>query len=131
CSGDLVRFDRCFRGRWSVSHIDDETGRFAFDFVGRGFTPLDPGWSGGANFTPISDFSDRSYRAWVESARRDVLTRSEVSLDRVDAWVVTPNHAMARLRYHRVIVPMGTSGRRRYLLTASLADSSINLREAG
>ena len=126
----LAALDRAFRGRWSVSHVDLETGRFDFDYMGTGFTLLDPSWAGGAGFKALTSASDPSYMGWVESSRRAALLTGQPAFEVIDAWTETLN-GLARLRYHRVTVPLRISGSRSYVFSASVDDSSINLRKTG
>ena len=125
----LSAVNAIFSGRWSITHIDLDTDRFDFDFMGPGFTLVDPAWSGGGGFRPVATFHDRSYLGWVESSRRDTLLAGRPVFEKVDALVDTSD-GLARLRYHRVTVPLQQSGSRCYVLSASVDDSAIDLRKA-
>ena len=125
----LTALDQIFRSRWSISHVDLETNEFAMDFMGTGFTPLDPAWTGARLFRPVAQFADRAYMGWIEGTRRSVARGAEPIFEDVDAWTDTPD-GMARLRYHRVTVPLRRSGSRRYVLSASVSDCAIDLRKA-
>lgn len=126
----LAAIDQMLGGRWSISHIDEMTGRLVFDHMGQGFTRIGPDWMGGREFAPSSTgISDSTYEQWVSSFRRQVAERRQPVFDAVDAWVSGASGDLARLRYHRVTAPVSAGGRR-LLLSASTVDLAIDLRKA-
>ena len=126
---NLAAIDRLFKGRWSISHIDPATQQLVFDHMGQGFTRIGPDWAGGAAFAPpTASISDVAYQQWVARFRMEVARQTDPVFDVVDAWVNGATQESARLRYHRVTVPVSTDGRR-LLLSASAVDLAIDLRQ--
>lgn len=127
---NLAAVDRLFKGRWSISHIDPATEQLVFDHMGQGFTRIGPDWAGGVAFAPPpTSISDVAYQQWVARFRLEVAHQTDPVFDVVDAWVNGATQESARLRYHRVTAPISTGGRR-LLLSASVVDLAIDLRQA-
>jgi hypothetical protein len=121
--------DTLFGGRWTISHSESESEDVVFDAIGRGFTPFNPTWSALRSGSRLSDCGDTDYARWIAVYRSNISGLDRPVFDEVDALVRLPV-GETRMRYSRVTLPLRLPGCDGLVFSASVADHSIDLREA-
>jgi hypothetical protein len=79
----------------------------------------------------FEDQPDYRYGRAAAVAYREVLRSGEPLFDCVDAITSNAGHGKRRIAYHRLIVPLRKPNCQPWLLSTSLLDSNIDLRNAG
>ena len=115
--------------RWSISSYDRTSGDWIEDFNSGGFTPFNPAYSGRQSGARLSEYAaDAEYTHWIARCRHRVIEDNSVDLATVDAIVTFARVGEARLRYHRICLPVKRRNGSTSIFMAAQTDPSIDLR---
>jgi hypothetical protein len=118
------------KGRYLVTEIQEHTERLVLTAVGPGLDPQARFWLERFVGTRLEDQADIQYGRWVAETTRDVILSGKPRLDAVDVSVQWPTGNRQRYQFQRALVPMSVGQGRRGLLSATIKDTSIDLRGA-
>jgi hypothetical protein len=122
-------FDWLFNGRWALHTLDTERGHSIIEDLGNRYTPFNPKWLATAHGQSLCAYGDEAYGLWIADLQRSASESGDATFDDVDAIVAFPGIGDTRLRYSRMTVPMRRPDGRRFLLSAAVSNSRINLRQ--
>ena len=124
------RVSQQLQTRWSISSYDRDSGDWIEDFNSGGFTPFNPAYSGLLCGARLSEYAaDAEYTQWAARCRRHVIEENCVDLAAVDAIVTFDRVGEARLRYHRMCLPIKRRDGSTSVFMAAQTDPSIDLRQ--
>jgi hypothetical protein len=95
--------------------------------VGSGYRALDTRWSSRSGGSRIEDQPDLDYGAWIGRGYRAALETMDVRIETVDAIIYRPRVGRGRYGYRRLMLPFCDLDGRQHLLSASVADPSVDL----
>jgi hypothetical protein len=98
---------------------------------GYGISSFGSNWLDMCRGLQFEDQPDYRYGRAAAVAYREVLSSGEPLFDCVDAITSNAGHGKRRIAYHRLIVPLRKPNCQPWLLSTSLLDASIDLRDAG
>lgn len=99
-----------------------------FREIGWGFPWLGEDWRVRARGLRVQDQPDYHFGDWVAQAYREVGRSGQARVDDIDAFTMGPQAGRRRIRYTRLILPLGTPRGERCLLGACVFDPGIDLR---
>lgn len=88
-------------------------------------------WLGMCRGLQFENQPDYRYGRAAAVAYREVVRSGEPLFDRVDALTNNAGHGKKRIQYHRLILPLRRRDKQTWLLSTSLLDSGIDLRNVG
>ena len=125
-----ARISQILGTRWSISSHDNKSGDWVEQFNSGGFTPFNPVYSGRQKGARLAEYAaDTAYVQWVSEGRKKAVDENRVDLAAVDAIVTFDRVGEARLRYHRMYLPVTMRNGSRAVLMSAQTDTSINLRK--
>ena len=133
--GDFARFmERASErtsGRFVLFEHDRDRDAFLFCDFGAGI----PDWAKYSLATfrgrALGDLHGDQFGAACNFAYRDALEKLSPTVQMVDANIRWPRYGTRRSCYWRLVMPMADPAGRLWLLSATLADTAIDLRKAG
>jgi hypothetical protein len=127
----LERTRDCTGGRFVLFEHDRDRAAFLFRDFGAGL----PHWAkdslARSNGRALGDLHPDPFGKATTVAYRQALESLSPSAAAMDANIRWPGHGMLRSRYWRLLLPVMDPAGRFWLLSASLADTGIDLRKAG
>ncbi len=115
-------------GRFSVSQADPELKRIVLASVGHGFAAEAGYWMRRAVGNRMEDMPDARYGAWAADTHAQAIRSGMPQLNDIDIIVQWPSEKPRRYRTKRLLLPMRDCDNRHVVLSATLPDSSIDLR---
>jgi hypothetical protein len=101
---------------------------FVFRDFGRQLPPCATAWLARGIGMQVEEQPDAAYGRSCARSYAEAMRSFEPKVDEVDAWVSWPGYGRTRRRYRRLMLPFQQSDDRFGLLSATLEDSSIDLR---
>ena len=120
---------KILRDRFVLYENRAET-EFVFKEFGDGMPECARSWLRASLGSRVEDHPDSQYGQSCAVSYQRVIERFEPELHDVDAVVWWPQHGKLRRRYKRLLLPFRDHSRCRLLLSATIEDSSINMRRA-
>ena len=118
-------------GRYVLFEHDRDRHAFVFRDFGAGI----PEWAkhclAGARGLPVENLHDDPFGIACTLAYRQTLEKFSPALQVVDAKIRWPQYGTLRSCYWRLMLPIADPAGKLWLLSASLADTAIDLRHAG
>lgn len=125
----LMRLLRsAFDDRYVLVRRQEEQDRLYFKEFGDRMFPHYETWRQCAVGAPIEEQPDRAYGRWVAQTYRGSMATNEAKLEAVDTIVRCPVRGPTRLRYMRMILPLGESSSGNVFFGGSFDDSTVDLR---
>jgi hypothetical protein len=122
-------FDDRLGGRFVVIVQDESSSSLKFARIGEGFAMYDKGWAKRLVGYPIECQPDAKYGSWVANFWCTAFQQGQPTLHDVDAIVANPlENSSKHVQYSRLTLPIQTSTGTTQLLSATLADTTVNLR---
>ena len=125
----IAAAEKLFAGRYTIARVRDDKD-LIIDRTGFGYTAYHQSYVDQSRGTRLEDDPDWYYGNWIAATQRNLARTGEAAIQNVDALIrVKPGH-LDRFRYRRVMVPIEEDQDNRFIVSASLSDPSIDLRQA-
>jgi hypothetical protein len=116
--------------RWSLVRVDTQRAASIILGMSGTFRQFNPTWHDHGEGAPITEFSDRSYGAWVADHHRNIQNTMQVAFDYVDAAVSFPRLGEMRLRYECMTCPIQLSDRSHLLVCGAIDRPTLDFRKS-
>lgn len=116
-------------GRITLAEAGEGEG-FVVRHTGTGYRIYDRSYLDNNSGRRLEDDPDEAYGHWIASSYRSTLETGSAALHEVDAIIRGRRNGLERVCYRRLIVPLSPGGSNRFVLSASVLDSSVDLRAA-
>ena len=118
-------------GRHSISTADPKLNRIVLAAVGDGFDAEPSYWLRRVIGCRLDDLPDASYGAWAVETYAEVIRQGDPQLHDLDVMIGWPDDgSRKRYRSKRLLMPMKDGEGHHVVLSATLADASIDLRRS-
>jgi hypothetical protein len=118
------------KGRFTV--LAKQNAQWRIASVGGGYTIYPSSYINASVGTALEDDPDPAYGGWLATSYKVIDQDGQPGLEDVDAIIKTPAMGcMRHLRYRRLVVPFESQAGGQLLVTTSVLDASINLRDPG
>jgi hypothetical protein len=118
---------RALHDRYLIVEHRARSDSFVLREVGSGYSGFDPDWSKRAAGRSLEEQADVHYARWLAQTYRQVLALARPVAQEVDAAIFRPDHGRRRFAYRRLLLPFVGDGEQQCLLSASVADPSVDL----
>jgi hypothetical protein len=116
-------------GRVTLAEADDGES-FVVRHTGTGYRVYDQLYLKSSFGRRIDDDPDMAYGQWLASSYRSALSNGEAMVHQVDAIIRGARNGLERVCYRRLMVPLSAARGRRFVLSASVLDDTVDLRAA-
>ena len=100
---------------------------FVLRAIGSGYSGFEPKWSKSAAGRLLEEQPDIYYASWLAQTYRQALALEQPVAQEVDAAIFRPDHGRRRFAYRRLLLPFVGDGEQQCLLSASVADPTVDL----
>ena len=126
----IARVDVLTGGRFVTFERDTACGAYRFGDFGKRVPPWARLQLRKQKGTRLEEGHDRAFHRFCSAIFTDVSASRRPKMDQVDALTTWPGFGTLRRRYNRLMLPYIDSANRDWLLSATVEDSSINLRSS-
>ena len=118
---------RALQGRYLVVEHRARSDSFVLREIGSGYSGFEPDWSKRAAGRLLEEQPDVHYARWLAQTYRQALALARPVAQEVDAAIFRSDHGRRRFAYRRLLLPFVGDGDQQCLLSASVADPSVDL----
>lgn len=118
---------RALHGRYLIVEHRARSDSFVLREIGSGYSGFEPTWSKSAAGRLLEEQPDVHYARWLAQTYREALALARPVAQEVDAAIFRSDHGRRRFAYRRLLLPFVGDGEQQCLLSASVADPTVDL----